>query len=477
MDNFLKGVRLLLLITGIQVLYCTCKPRIDTTKPTYSAKNWINWNGTFKTTTDSKQRLDVVQQVRNEIDSVDSSYPVPDSLYSPVTSYLYRYITERLGSSTVFSLINVQEHYCSCKDTLLWNIQADIVIGGSGGSVPTPPPPPPKTKVSGDPLDAWATNDSLSKPETLPSLIDSSKKVTFSQGFTFDDSSVLAVIDTGIDTLLFDPALRENLLWHGPKGSQNLLIGADSALYNDDHPVKHGTSVATIALNAYYNERDNRHLPKLMVLKALDSTGGGDLFALNCAISYAIRNKASLINASLGFYGPQNSVLSHYVNLSFSSSIPIVAAAGNSDKHPVLSDLCKKELNQETLLSLRRLFYPACYSMFIDSFAVMTVTGLSEPGIPCYFQNYSPQFVTVGLVNGKLETNCCLFVLPFFTQGLGISGSSFATPVVSGRMGFYILKDGPRQNVRDFLSPLNANHAPVQSGFGEVTFQNLYIMN
>jgi subtilisin family serine protease len=274
---------------------------------------------------------------------------------------------------------------------------------------------------------------------------------------------------------MIDEILRKNLLWNGPGGSRNFILNANVNDYNDDHPVRHGTAVAAIAMNSFYDASNNTMLPKLMVLKALDNNGEGRLFEFCCALSYAVENHATVVNASLGYYGTDNSVLDHYAGKSNHDSIPIVAAAGN-DTSARFKSYCFNGLNpQDLLINPERMFYPACLASNVKAYPVISVTGFRTPGVPCYYQNYSSEYVTMGVFNDSLERSCCAYSLPFFRPGLTIEGSSFATPVVSGRLALQISRMGRRPNVPGYISLLSVlNPLPPLASLA-VTQGNQYI--
>jgi hypothetical protein len=201
---------------------------------------------------------------------------------------------------------------------------------------------------------------------------------------------------------------------------------------DDDVVMKHG-SLVTAAFVQRWN--GNIFKMKFMELKALDAHGSGTAFSASCALSYAIQEKVDLINASWGYYGAVDSILLHYIGLCNTHSIPVVAAAGNiKGTHlPNMVDWHGPGYpNQEGLLSegsgglLPNLFYPACFSK--DMPYVITVTGLNKDvttgPLPCYYQDYSPKFVSVGVIN---SLTCCTFTM----GSTAVEGSSFEAPVIS----------------------------------------------
>src|SRR5205085_11619751 len=123
----------------------------------------------------------------------------------------------------------------------------------------------------------------------------------FAQPVNFNDRAVIAILDSGIDTTKFENGFRTEILWHGAGGSKNMIFGEDVNDYMDNYSVKHGTSVATIALTSFNKSGDSTELPKLMVVRVLNSEGEGTVFELCCGLKYASDNHATVINASLGY--------------------------------------------------------------------------------------------------------------------------------------------------------------------------------
>jgi hypothetical protein len=339
----------------------------------------------------------------------------------------------------------------------------------TGESTPTSPKPPTGTVVKGEEVDALSDNEDMSNPGENGGVLDKSGLVNFN-GFE-TSRAVIAVIDTGLDTMLLNEPVRRAILWNGPSGGQNLLMGADVNNYTDDHNIRHGTAVSTIAMNAFYKESSQRQLPKLMTLKPADATGRGTLFEYTCALAFAINNNANVINSSMGFYGPPTELIESYLRLAKSKNIAVVAAAGNGDSTHDMP-LCRGDLNPANKLQSPRLFYPAVFAQDQEHYMILSVTGESEPGNPCYHQNYSSDYVTLGVVNMPQSSSCCFFLLPFIGQGRGLEGSSFATPVVSGRLAFKAIQGAPPSSVRDCLDRLGDVNT---SGGGPVTQANQYI--
>jgi hypothetical protein len=422
---------LLLILIFILIYRCNRKKDPDNTGsgavstthfPKDSAVRWADWNILFKTSsTDSEKK----QVIKNLTDSIGL--------------YLSRLNSINKRSDSV----NVNYVFCPC-DTLLYNLTADISLGAVG-TLATNPPKIPPTGPQGDFVQNILQNNPFNDNISQPGLTDTS--LYNSVNYTPDTSRVLAIMDAGLDSTLFANSFHD-LLWSDPN-TQTIrnfvwyLNGHGPSYYIDEGQNKHGSAVTSTALEAIRRALAPKNkLPKVMVLKVLDSSGTGSSFSVSCALSYARQKKATLINASLGYFGDGegDSILKHYVSLcndAKPNTIPIVAAAGNV-RGPRDPGSYKSIVNisgpNPNLLIDTNLFFPGCYS--VDFNNVICVTGLHSIGLPCFYQNYSPNYVSVGVVTNSPpdSTYCCISGVHFVGQPeKGYDGSSFATPVVSGQ--------------------------------------------
>ena len=466
--------RLFAVVVACVIYFSSCAPTKGIpTGPvagiTDTTTKWLDWVGVFKPGLDSTARASYLDSVTNQLLAVRSDYipPASDSVNRPYTYYLYRQIVDSFSGP--FQLVNVRIKFCNCPDDQLWDVTADLATGAAGESTPTSVKPPTGTVVRGDLVEALSYNEDMNNPKSGSGVLDKTGVVDFRNNK--GSGSVIAVIDTGLDTLLLSEPLRRAILWHGPTGGQNLLTGANVNEYMDDHDVRHGTAVTTLAMKAFYKESGQTRLPQIMALKAADATGHGTLFEYACAFSFAINHEANVINSSMGFYGQPTEVIQSFLRSAKAKSIAVVAAAGNADStHD--TPLCRNDLNPATKLQTGRMFYPAVMSQDQEHYMIVSVTGESKPGMPCYYQNYSGDYVTLGVVNMPVDSTCCMFFLPFIGQGRALEGSSFATPVVSGRLAFKIGTSTPPSTVADCLNRLgdvNRRNGPP------VTQSNQYI--
>jgi len=69
------------------------------------------------------------------------------------------------------------------------------------------------------------------------------------------------------------------------------------------------------------------------------------------------------------------------------------------------------------------------------------------------------------------SNSCCGFSLPFINSSYVLDGSSFATPVISGQLGYKIYKGGARSNTTAYMQLLQPQKTPT----GFVTWDGQYI--
>ena len=369
----------------------------------------VSWNILFKPGTDSLARNTAI-----------------NNIISSVEKYYRNYIKKNRKD---YVLLLNPIVWCPC-DSLLYNISFSV-INGSGGSVIVPPPGK-KIAGSGDLVANVSDNIPITEPNKS-NIYEHSKKRKIVPNLYLDSSKILAIIDSGIDTTLFTGEIK-NLIWSDQFAATiyNFLPFQPIHDFSDQTREKHGSAVTSIALNAI--EKASLY-PKIMILKALNEKNEGSIFSVSCALSYAIQKKANVVNLSLGYYGVADSILYHYLELCNSAKpvIEVFAAAGNTPGTHNPSDLCNaNSLKHNNILATgQNMFYPACFTTEFNN--MISVTQLSQPNKPCYYQNYSNQLVSLGIID---TTNCCATQVSFNL----FEGSSFATPVASGLRMMTILK-------------------------------------
>ena len=319
--------------------------------------------------------------------------------------------------------------WCPCDSTLI-NINFHC-IDGAGKSKASPKPTTP-VPGQGSLLGVL----SISNNNTISdSTNKETKKIVFkspskARNIITDPSKIIAIIDSGIDTALFDLPM-ENLMWSDPTGKPtlyNFLSIGKSSDFSDGGHVKHGSAVTSLALEAM---KSARLYPKLMILKALDENEEGSVFTVSCALSYAIQKNATLVNASLGYKGDPEPVLQHYIERCASHTpqpIQLFVAAGNTTGQHDNSKICDGNFNANFLHKNNFMFYPACFSSQFNN--ITSVTQIHTPDEFCHYQYYSKDYISLGVLNTK---DCCSFEVSFKNgEHRFYEGSSFATPVASG---------------------------------------------
>lgn len=225
----------------------------------------------------------------------------------------------------------------------------------------------------------------------------------------------IAVIDTGIDLSHEDLAGK---LWINVNEIPNNGIDDDRNGYVDDYngynflnnntdlqdTHGHGTGVASIIAAQTNNRKGMAGInwrASIMVLKALNSAGGGDFNTVARAVRYAADNGAKIINMSFGAVDNYPD-LSNAVNYALDRQITIVAAVGNNHGQGI--------------------FYPAAYNQ------VIAVSSVSDGGQISTFSNYGTgvdlSAPGENILMAGLSANSNNYV-----RG---SGSSFAAAEVTG---------------------------------------------
>jgi hypothetical protein len=166
-------------------------------------------------------------------------------------------------------------------------------------------------------------------------------------------------------------------------------------------------------------------------------------------MKFAKKAGAKLLNASWGEYGEPNAVFERTLEELGQTNILLLAAAGNDNRD----------------IAVDR-FYPASYSMMDKSDRhpnVISVTTVKETDACTH--NFSTQHVDVGAVG----RNSCSFETPF-GPGHVISGSSFATPVITGKIadGYNYPGGDTKLNILNIMSGSTTFHSipKIRTGDG-----------
>ncbi|KKQ97447.1 MAG: serine protease precursor [Candidatus Woesebacteria bacterium GW2011_GWB1_39_12] len=217
----------------------------------------------------------------------------------------------------------------------------------------------------------------------------------------------IAVIDTGINNSHPDLASKISV-------SVN-CINSSCPFFTTTDPDGHGTHVAGIigaATNNNQGVAGLAWLPRLMSVKVLDDTGSGYYSWIANGIVWATDNGAEVINLSLG--GRFTSyTLENAINYAWDKGVIIAAAAGNSGSSFPM--------------------YPAYYE------PVLAVGATTSEDKKATFSNYGT-WVDVAAPG--------VSILSTYENGYEyLSGTSMATPFVSGLAGLVIAKNPSWTNV------------------------------
>lgn len=222
------------------------------------------------------------------------------------------------------------------------------------------------------------------------------------------DKIVIAVIDTGVD--VHHPDLQDAII-----GGYNFTTD-DSAAYQDENG--HGTHVAGTIAAQQNNIGVVGVAPKakLLILKAIDENGNGQLDWMIQAITYAMNwrglngERVRVISMSLG--GPHDPAVHEAIQQAVTSDVLVVCASGNYGDNDASTD---------------EYSYPAGYS------EVVSVGAVDYYAKPAPFTNSNPE---VDLVAPGVN------ILSTYLSGdyAELSGTSMATPHVTGAAAIIINK-------------------------------------
>lgn len=243
---------------------------------------------------------------------------------------------------------------------------------------------------------------------------------------------IIAIVDTGIDYTHSDLAA-------------NYIQGGYDFINNDNDPIDdngHGTHVAGIAAAVTNNGVGVAGISqsKIMAEKVLNDQGSGSYSAVASGITHAANNGAKVISMSLGG-SFSSSTLLNAVNYAWSKGALIVAAAGNENSG--------------------KISYPAAYTN------VIAVSALDPGDSFAYYSNHGKKVELAAPGTDVYST--------YLGGGYAyLSGTSMATPFVSGSAALVLSKNGSLTNkqVRDILDKtaidLGTRGRDMYFGYGKV---------
>ncbi|MDI3319165.1 S8/S53 family peptidase [Pinibacter soli] len=452
-----KRANTIILFSACVVVFfmSACKPRPKIT--TFPFSNYVNWNVSVRPGASDDEKKRSLDSVINFIREFK------------LTDRLLKIMEEENGRKLHISLKtdSIKVYTCPCDPDLI-NITANLIVIDSSGDTTLKPPPPPQTPpiILTPPTPNPPTFGSEIGMDTIVQSIRQGVRIKGFPG-TISKNRILAIMDTGLDTTLFDPQIR-SMIWQEPvRGNTlyNFLPGEDPKVLLDDNSSKHGSAATAIALSQVTIQS-----PRIMVLKVLDAHGHGSVFSVSCGLAYARKNNASVINASLGYYGAKDPVFTKYFTKIYDSTVIVAAAGNDTSEHHDNNKLCYQPVKSSNELTSLHMFFPACFSKSTaDLISVTGLTGNKDSIWPCYYQNYSGEYVTMGVL--KNDTGCCTMNVPFLEYP--VEGSSFVAPVVSGKIVNYMIQNGFRPATQLYLQGIGVNNAaPVK-----YTVNGQYIKN
>lgn len=256
----------------------------------------------------------------------------------------------------------------------------------------------------------------------------------------------------------------------------NRIVGFKDMINSKENPYDdngHGTHVAgIIAGNGFSsNGKYMGVAPKANILgiKALDEYGGGSTSDIIAAISYIVETKdkynTKIINLSLGT--PANNScdkdpLCKAVDMAIKAGLVVIAAAGNSgpEEGTILSPGISRNVITVGAVDNKRTIDPSDDTIAPFSSRGPTIEGLIKPDI------VAPGVNINSLSNTKLDSYSSL------------SGTSMATPLVSGSVALLLNKHGnlSQQEIKDKItaSCIDLKESEKNQGAGMLNLKLLF---
>lgn len=333
-----------------------------------------------------------------------------------------------------------------CDDSLeLWEgdnvttVVTEKTVGTSGGDGTDPS----KVTGGGDVVASFSLNFVMDLPEPPPCVFKTERPLQPDPLPPLNGTPlIVAVFDTGLlDDLKnndYTKQIPNNCCM--PEGQTGWNFADKNKVTNDDHKHTHGSVVAAFIKEqeAIYRMQAINILP----VKTHNCEGKGDLYSVLCGFAYAANCKAKIINASFGFYSAKHAeppaILVEFVQrVLTNNNILLIAAAGNTNSNNTVG---KSIFARATVRNLdKNPFFPACLSVkFPNVLTVTTVSPTTDTVSPS--QNYSNTIVDIGVQcdNGDVNGDYG-FTNPLHATA-SVVGSSYATPVVTGKIAQHYKK-------------------------------------
>jgi Subtilase family/Secretion system C-terminal sorting domain len=242
-----------------------------------------------------------------------------------------------------------------------------------------------------------------------------------------DSATILAIIDSGIDTLPpVGHALHQKYLWKNLKeGAQGSPTDLDGNGYkgdkigwdfveNDAFPYDargHGSHVTGIIGKMLDTHKGDS--VKLMPLRIFDASGNSSLFNLVQALTYAICNNAQVVNLSLSYTADSKLIMASIVKY-------LIEFGGTRQKMLVVSAAGNYKTDIDAVGATER-FCPA----YFDSKNLLVVGSVNTEKILSSFSNFGKTSVDVAAPGDNVFSTLNNSKWGF------LSGTSMATPFVS----------------------------------------------
>jgi len=346
--------------------------------------------------------------------------------------------------------------FCGDNDLELYSGVSIELFGGTGGTSTCTGTTICKPHGGGDDIAEFCYN--------IPIRIDSARGEKYD---TISESQIpsevditgpvvnLAVFDTGVDPAI--TAKYTTGLAHpcNPSAAFGWDFANDDNSTNDDFPTQHGTKVAKFIVDQvqiYRNQKVN-----IIPVKIFDRGGNTSLFKILCAFAYAEHSGIKIINASFGFYWHDldnpPALFSDYIKTHLTDNgILLITSAGNRDD---MEDNAVIASGLVAAGDIRDLAKHPCYPAALAGVAgyenvisVTTVFSTQDKVSPQ--QNSSATLVDIG-ADG--DGRCTVVGVPSPTDEFcfqdplvnpltpaPISGSSYATPIITGRIASFYNK-------------------------------------
>lgn len=261
---------------------------------------------------------------------------------------------------------------------------------------------------------------------------------------------IVAVLDSGVRYTHEDLASN---MWVNPIDSGhgfNAFTGTNDV--DDDNG--HGTLVSGV-LGAVGNNGKGMvgtaWNVQMMECKCLDSTGSGSDSTVIACLDYAETNGASVINTSFSSTGTSLAV-SNAIVAARDAGIILVASCGNGNF-----------LNNQINVDVHPV-YPACYPM--DN--IISVAYTTRNDTLGSFSDYGATTVDLGAPGDQISSTYTNSDNAYFisTSLSGISGTSFAAPLVSGACAMVLAKH-PTENYQQIIARILKATDPVPALAGK----------